>query len=219
MKRIKFATYLIVLAGTIIFGLNILARVSSARDFKALNSKTSQEYPIAVVMAYTSFKGMEKGTRNALREAQSGFSDASSIKTHKALRGKIKYTKVNLDAVPAVADEYGLNKDPEIITLLIFKDGKKVSATYLRLTENTTEDSVSSKVQDILDDSAGYYINRIIDDYVEHKKDLEIARAERDYYYVDPWYSRSPWWDYYYHGYYDHHYRRRPGFGFYINVD
>jgi len=209
------------LAGSIVVGLNLLARVSSARDFKALNNNTAPEYPIAIAMAYTRTNDMEKEARNALRQAERGFNDASNVKIHKALRKKIKYSKVNLNKVPAVADEYGLSKEPDIVTILIFKDGKMVTALPIRLSEATTDDEISATVQDAIDNNVGHYINTIIDEYNEHQKDLEVARAKRDtYYYRDRWGYSNPWWDYYYHGYYNpHHYPHHSGFGFYIGVD
>jgi|GEM_PF-3122192 len=211
MKSIKVFLYAALSIGAIIGAVKLTAKVYSAKDLKSFHVNTSKKQTLAVVLAYTQAKNITNEERHLLREAERGFRDISEVSYGRAV--SIKYTKVNLEKTPDLADEFKLSKNSTTAYVLLFKKGQYVTTLALTLTEGNSYKEIYNAVKNGIDENFGTFIDRLIQQEKEHRKEVELeqARAEKNYIVQDPR------WDYYYNGYYSPFYQNSlfDNYGFY----
>lgn len=221
METVKTLSRIIISALAVVMCINLVARSSlrTITRYSDFNERLSAENPLTIVMAYTEPKGLEREQRKAIDHAQSGFRNVSRTDDYEKI--KTKFVQVNLDKVPTIADEHGLDKDPGQAHILLFKRGQFVTKKVIHLSDDDdTKNMLHRTAQQLIEENFGDYIRDKIEEQEEYEKELRLQRAAAPRVYSDPL------WDYWYHGYYPYrypyysypYYRRNPGFGFYINV-
>jgi hypothetical protein len=223
MKRLKnvFSALLLTVGITIIGTLS--AKVVSLHDEQGFDDKVSSKYPITVVMAYTQPKKIDHEIKRKLREAQSGFRDASQRDNYEYVH--IKFISFNTEKIGGVTQKYQLSTDPEKVSVLLFKNGKMVEKTEIKIDIFNTRHEVYNATKEMIDEKLGAFIDRLITARKEQDLAIERAQAEASTFAFENWWNGwGPYNDCYHYGCYpnySHSYHQGwyPGSGFAIFVD
>jgi hypothetical protein len=194
--------------------VTVVAKVKPVRDMKSVDKYVSPDNLVTVMAAYTQPDKPPKNQLKQIREAERALRDICENKVYRKIA--MQCIKVNLFKVDQIADEYNLTKDPETLFILLFKKGRLITKIPLTLNE-ADRDFIYKTIKAGIEEHLGEFIDQKINEINELEADIARARAAAPQYIVDPYYNS--FWDYAYHGYYNH-YRRpypyRAGFGWYF---
>ena len=206
-----------------IAGSSLLAKVKSITSQKGFDQIVSAVNPLSVIFIYREpRKNLERETRKAIRYARKGFKNVSYLDAYEI--AGIKFGQVNLEKMPELQEEFDLEKDEkgnnsphsEQGYIILFKRTRAIHVSRpFVLHQDGSENLIYNSTKNLIDAYMGDDINELIQEHVEHQRELEKARAEAAVY-IDPYYLYDPF-NYYYNGYNaprwrQHHYQR-PGFG------
>ncbi len=201
-----------------------VAKVSSLRSLRDVDNFASMKHPLSVLMTYSTLKKPTKEERRAFKDAEKGFQSCSTLDSYKYAR--IHFGKSDLERLPELLQRYGINHNPHLITVLLFKKGKLVAtekvdlhvsddATDTKETNNkthTAQDEVYSTTRALIDNNAKLEIKRLIEERQEQEQEMERLQTQLMY---QNWNNGFFYNGYYgYNNYYGYGYPYGYGFGF-----
>jgi hypothetical protein len=202
-----------------ILGSSLLAKVKFITSQKSFDQIVSATNPLSVIFFYNEpRKGLERDEKKAIRYARKGFKDVSYLDAYKI--AEIKFGQVNLTKMPHLREEYGVSSDLQQGQIGLFKGSRHIKTSRpFTLHKDGSKDLIYNSTKNLIDLYMGNEINELIEEHVDHQRELEKIRAE-SVMQLSPYFLYNPF-DSYYHGYHVPYWRRRgyhrPGFGMHFN--